>query len=405
MIGVEEARARILAGLSPVGRESVSLAAAHRRVLAAPICARLTQPPAALSAMDGYAARAAEAPSGASLPVAGESAAGHPFAGALPAGAVVRVSTGSVLPAGADAVVPQEDTLREGERVRLTVAAQAGRHVRPAGQDFHAGETLLEAGARLTARQIGLIAAANHPWVSVYRRPVVAVLATGDELALPGEALPEGGVISSNGHALAALIGAAGGTARLLTLAADRPDAIEAALADARGADLLVTIGGASVGDHDLVQAVLGARGMALDFWKVAMRPGKPLMHGQVDGMPMLGLPGNPVSAYVCAMLFLRPALARLSGEATDGATLAQALEPARLDQALPANDARAAFLRARLTRNAAGALLAAPAPDQASSLLRVLAEAEGLIFRPPHAAATEAGGTVGVLRLDLLDP
>ena len=405
MIEVEAAQARILAGLAPAARETVSLAAAHGRVLAAPIRARLTQPPARLSAMDGYAVRARDATAGSRLRLAGESAAGHPYMGAMPPHSAVRVSTGSVMPDDADAVVLQEDTSREDAFVLLAEGGQPGRHIRMPGQDFHEGEVLLEQGVRLNARSLALIAAANHPWVSVYRRPVVAVLATGDELALPGEAMPAGGVISSNGHALAGLIRAAGADPHLLPLAADTPEAIGAALAEARGADLLVTIGGASVGDHDLVQRVLAAHGLELDFWKVAMRPGKPLMHGRIGEMPLLGLPGNPVSAYVCGVLFLRPALSRLAGDVRGVGLLDRELEPAMLGRTIRANDRRAEFLRASLHRDERGTLVATPALDQASSLLRVLVASDALIFRPPHAPETAIGSPVPVLRLDRPDP
>jgi molybdopterin molybdotransferase len=396
VITVEEARSRILAGLAPVGVETVALSEGWGRVLAAEVVARVTQPPAALSAMDGYAVRAHEAQAGACLPVVGAAPAGHPFEGLLPAGSAIRLFTGSVLPDGADSVVMQENVTPSGDSVTIDVAASPGRHVRRAGQDFSAGASLLAPGRRLTARDIGLAAAANHPWLSVYRRPRIALLATGDEIAMPGEAIPPGGIISSNSHALAAMVRAAGGEPVLLPLAVDDLSAIGAAADHATGCDLLVTSGGASVGDHDLVQAALAERGLALDFWKIAMRPGKPLMHGRLGALPMLGLPGNPVSAIVCATLFLLPAMAVLAGQ-TPAPLLA---ERARLGAALGANDQRADFLRARLARGDDGGWVATGFTDQASSLLAVLASADALILRQPHAPAALAGDEVEVIRL-----
>jgi molybdopterin molybdotransferase len=399
VISVEEARTRILAPLHPVGAETVALSAAWRRVLARPVVARLTQPPADMSAMDGYALRAADGALGACLPVAGVAPAGHPFGGALPLGAAVRLFTGSVVPAGADCVVIQEDVSRDGDRITLNAAAQAGRHIRPAGQDFRAGDVVLAAGRRLTARDIGLAAAANHPWLEVHRAPRVALLATGDEIVLPGESIPAGGIVSSNSHALAAIVRASGGEPVLLPLARDDMAAIAEAADQAVGCDLLVTTGGASVGDHDLVAPALAARGLVLDFWKIAMRPGKPLMHGRMGSMPMLGLPGNPVSAIVCATLFMLPALAVLAGEQP----LPPATERVRLGAPLGANDQRADFLRGRLGRDDAGAWMVTPFVDQASSLLRVLAEADALILRPPSAPAAARGDWVEVIRLPAL--
>jgi molybdopterin molybdotransferase len=368
-------------------------------VLARPVVARLTQPPADMSAMDGYALRAADGALGACLPVAGVAPAGHPFGGALPLGAAVRLFTGSVVPAGADCVVIQEDVSRDGDRITLNAAAQAGRHIRPAGQDFRAGDVVLAAGRRLTARDIGLAAAANHPWLEVHRAPRVALLATGDEIVLPGESIPAGGIVSSNSHALAAIVRASGGEPVLLPLARDDVTAIAEAADQAAGCDLLVTTGGASVGDHDLVAPALAARGLVLDFWKIAMRPGKPLMHGRMGSMPMLGLPGNPVSAIVCATLFMLPALAVLAGEQP----LPPATERVRLGAPLGANDLRADFLRGRLGRDDAGAWMVTPFVDQASSLLRVLAEADALILRPPSAPAAARGDWVEVIRLPAL--
>ncbi len=311
----------------------------------------------------------------------------------------MRLYTGSVLPEGTDSVLLQEDAVRDGDHVEIREAVRAGRHVRPRGQDFAAGDAVLPAGRRLGARDLGLAAAADRPWLVVRRRPIVALLATGDEIALPGETVPPGGIVSSNTHALAAMVRAGGGVPILLPIARDDRAALAAAVAGARGADLLVTTGGASVGDYDLVQAALGDEGFELDFWKVAMRPGKPLVSGRLGEMPVLGLPGNPVSALVCGLLFLCPALARLSGLPGEPPTPVQA----RLGAAVAANDGRADHLRASLCEAADGTLVATPFPRQDSAMLRAFAEADALVLRAPHAPALPEGAPVPVLRLDTL--
>ena len=398
MISVEEARARILAPLRPTGAETLSLAQAWNRILAAPVAARLTQPPADVSAMDGYAIRAADSGDGVALPVVGEAPAGHPFAGHVGPGHAVRLFTGSVIPPGADCVVLQEDVTRTGGQITLTGPATSGSHIRPHGQDFAAGDIVIPAGTRLGARQIGLAAAANHAWLSVYRRPVVAILATGDEIALPGDPLPAGGIVSSNSHMLAALIRGAGGDPLILPVAGDTPEAIAAAVLGAPRADLLVTTGGASVGDHDAVQAGLGQLGFVLDFWKIAMRPGKPMISGAVAGMPMLGLPGNPVSAFVCAVLFLVPAIERLLGRPGG----APRTTPAIAGATLRANDRRADHLRASLSaaEGQGGALVATPFKRQDSGMLSVLAHADCLILRAPNAPELPAGAPIEIIAL-----
>ena len=399
MISVEEARARILSGLKAVPAETVALAEAWGRVTAEPVIARLTQPPADVSAMDGYALRAGDGQQGAMLHAIGSAPAGHPFTGTVGAGQTVRLFTGSVIPDGADAILLQEDATREGETVRVNETVRPGRHIRRAGQDFSRGDTVIPPGRRLTARDIGLAAAANHPWLTVHRRPGIAILATGDEIALPGEPIPPGGIVSSNSHALAALVRAAGGAPSVLPVARDDRAAI-AAVADAvAGMDMLVTTGGASVGDHDLVIAALKERGLEVDFWRIAMRPGKPLIFGRLGAMPMLGLPGNPVSALVCAVLFLVPALAALSGLPAEPPPVVQAV----LDVPVAANDARADHLRATLRPLPDGGLGVTPFPVQDSSMLRRLALADGLVLRAPHAPALEAGAVVQVIRLDSL--
>lgn len=397
MLSVEEAHARIVGPLRPLPAETVALPEAWGRVLATPVQARLTQPPADVSAMDGYALRAADGQAGARVAVVGHAPAGRPFAGQVGEREAIRLFTGSVVPGGADCVLPQEDVDRDDDWITVREAAQVGRHIRRAGQDFRQGDTLAPAGIRLGARAIGLIAAGNHPWVAVHRQPRIAILATGDEIVLPGEPLAAGSIVSSNAHALAALVRAGGGVPVILPIAPDDPAAIASVADRLSGIDLLLTTGGASVGEHDLVQSSLATRGFALDFWKIAMRPGKPLLFGRLGDVPVLGLPGNPVSAFVCAVLFLLPALNRLGGLADD------ALHPveARLAGPVAANDHRADHVRAALSTDPAGGLVATPFDRQDSSLLQLLAKAGCLILRAPHAPALPAGAAVRVLRLD----
>ena len=399
MISVDEARARILAPLRPTAAEIVPLAAAWGRVTAAPIAARLTQPPHDVSAMDGYALIASDGALGAHLTVIGSAPAGHPWTGHLQPGQALRLFTGSIVPSGADAILLQEDATREGDRVTINEAVSAGRHIRRAGQDFAQGDVLVPAAKRLNARDIGLIAAGNHPWVSVHRQPRVAILATGDEIALPGEPIPPGGIVSSNSHALAALIRACGAEAVVLPVAPDDRDAIAAAARGARSCDLLVTTGGASVGEHDLIQEALAPAGLVIDFWKIAMRPGKPLIHGALGDIPLLGLPGNPVSSLITAILFLLPALNLLTGLPGAPPPITQAI----LGADLAANDHRADHLRARLTLDAAGTPIATAFTRQDSAMLRLLAESDALILRPPHAPAAKSGDIIPVIRLDTL--
>ncbi len=399
MISVAEARDRILAGLHPTSAETVALAQAWNRVLAADVRARLTQPPKDVSAMDGYAVRAADATLGARLAVIGAAPAGHPFAGTVGAGQTVRIFTGSVVPDGADAILLQEDTTREGDIAVVNEAVGKGRHIRRAGQDFAAGNVLLEAGRKLTARDIGLAAAGNHPWLAVHRRPRVAILATGDEIALPGEPIPSGGIVSSNSHALAALVRACGGEPVVLPIAGDTMEAIGAVADAVAGMDMLVTTGGASVGDHDLVIDGLAQRGLKVDFWKIAMRPGRPLMHGALGPVPVLGLPGNPVSALVCAILFLLPGLARLNGLPAAPPPTTRAI----LGAPLAANDWRADHLRATLATGGNGQLVATAFGVQDSAMLRRMALADALILRAPNAPALLAGAEIEIIRLDSL--
>lgn len=400
MITVAEARARILAGTAPVAAETVALGEAWGRVLAADVAARVTQPPADLSAMDGYAVRAAEANAGAALTVAGQAPAGRPHRAALGQGEAVRIFTGAYVPEGADGILLQEDARAEGPRVTATDTVTPGRWIRRRGLDFAAGQVLLPAGRRLSARDIGLAAAANHPFLSVRRAPRVAILATGDEILLPGDPPREAAIYSSNSFALAAMIRALGGQPAILPVAPDDRGAIAALLDSAASADVIVTTGGASVGEHDLVREALEALGYGLDFWRIAMRPGKPLFHGRREGRAaVLGLPGNPVSAFVCGLLFLAPLLAALQGDAAFALPRARY----RLGRDLPANDKREDHLRAALVTAPDGVVEALPAALQDSSMLRVLAEAEALVIRAPHAPAIARGAEVEAIPLRAL--
>ena len=314
MIPVAEAVARITSAFSPLPAETVPLAAAHGRVLAADIVARLTQPPFAVSAMDGYAARAADvADPPVTLRQIGSVPAGARFEGTVGPGETVRIFTGAPVPDGADTIVIQENTRRDGDAITVRAGAPAGRYIRPAGLDFRAGEVGVAAGRRLDARAIGLAAAMNQPWLTVRRRPRIALLATGDEIVMPGEPLGEPDRELQHARAQGGG-GGCGGEAIDLGIARDDADSLVRLAAGADGADLLVTTGGASVGEHDLIRSALKDEGLTLDFWKIAMRPGKPLMFGTVGGTRLLGLPGNPVSSLVCALVFLRPALARMLG-------------------------------------------------------------------------------------------
>ncbi|HLY89474.1 MAG TPA: gephyrin-like molybdotransferase Glp [Acetobacteraceae bacterium] len=399
MISVEEARDRILATLHPTPAEIAALADAWGRVTATPVAARLTQPPTDVSAMDGYALRAADGTLGATLHVIGAAPAGHPFDRPVGPGQAVRLFTGSVVPQGADGILLQEDATAIGTEVRINEAVVAGRHIRRAGQDFAAGDTVVPAGRRLTARDIGLAAAANHPWLTVHRRPRVAILATGDEIAMPGEPIPSGGIVSSNSHALAALVRASGGEPVVLPVAADTREAVAAVADSIHGMDMLVTTGGASVGDHDLVIESLKSRGLELDFWQIAMRPGKPLLYGKLGAVPVLGLPGNPVSALVCSILFLLPALNRLQGLPAAPPPTIQAIAGAPLK----ANDHRADHLRSAITADSLGRVVATPFPVQDSAMLRRLARADALILRAPNAPALPQGAEISVIPLDSL--
>jgi molybdopterin molybdotransferase len=400
LLPVAEALDRLLGAAAPVTKtQTLPLHEAQGRVLATDVVARLTQPPFDNSAMDGYALRHADITSlGAILKVVGASAAGHAFMGTAGSGDAVRIFTGAPMPAFADTVLLQEDAeVLDGGRIRTTFLTPPGRHVRPRGQDFAEGETVLRAGDMLDAGRMTVAAAMNHPDVTVFTRPRVALIATGDELVPPGTAPGESQIVASNSFGVAALARDAGAEVIDLGLVGDDRDALLAAIRKvaALHADVLVTLGGASVGDHDLVRPVLVEAGMELDFWRIAMRPGKPLMVGRLGAMQVLGLPGNPVSSLVCSLLFLEPLLNRLARRA-----LPNRIRPAFTATDLKANDKRQDYLRARLVRRSDGSLLATSFEKQDSSMMKVFAEAEGLIIRAPAAPAASAGAPCSILLL-----
>jgi molybdopterin molybdotransferase len=395
MITVAEALARVASAFRPLDGETVPIADAAGRVLTDDVIARATQPPQNMSSMDGYAVRKSDAVRGATLRVIGTSPAGHPFNGIVGAGEAVRIFTGGVVPRGADSIVIQEDTTARGEAVTINEAAKQGRHIRLAGLDFRTGDAIVPKGRRLTARDLSLVAAADLPEVRVVRRPRVAVVATGDELSLPGEPRKPGGIVASSGYGLSAMVAKWGGVALDLGILPDTIDAVGSIAEKSKGADLVVTIGGASVGDHDLVQSALGPQGFVLDFWKIAMRPGKPLIFGRLGKTPLIGLPGNPVSTLVCALLFVKPAIAAMLGEDDRMPTLR-----ARLAESLPPNDGRQDYIRARLEQRD-GDRWVAPFPVQDSSMQSTFAQADALIVRSPGAPATPRGEAVDILLLD----
>jgi molybdopterin molybdotransferase len=399
LISVAEALDHVLAHAAPLAPETVPLDDACGRVLAADLQALRTQPPADISAMDGYAVRAADVANvPAQLRVIGEVAAGRPFTATVGAGEAARIFTGGVVPGGADAIVIQENTERAGDLVTVSKPVSKGRHIRRQGLDFRRGDVLFRQGHRLTARDLALVAGMNHPLVTVYRRPTVALFATGDELMPPGPEPGPGQIVYSNGFALAALARQEGAAVVDLGLVKDELDATIASVraARARAADILVTTGGASVGEYDLVHKAFATEGMDLSFWKVAMRPGRPLMHGRLGGMAVLGLPGNPVSAYVCAFLFLVPLIRRLSGRSD----LVMPTESALLGSDLPANDERADYLRATLRQGGEGPI-ATPFPVQDSSMMASLAKADCLVIREPYAPAAAAGSRCVIIKFE----
>ncbi|WP_112663352.1 gephyrin-like molybdotransferase Glp [Microvirga flavescens] len=404
LIPVEDALSRVLAGIArPVEAERIPLGQCAERTLAEDVKAERDQPPFPASAMDGYAVRSIDTASiPATLRVIGVSAAGARFEREVGPGEAVRIFTGAPLPQGADAVVLQEDTDRDGDIVTVKEAAREGRHIRAAGLDFRAGETLLTSGQRLDARHISLSAAMGRGSLLVRRKPRIAILATGDELVLPGEPAGPDQITASSLPAIAAMVTKAGGEPIDLGIARDSLEALNERLDAAKSvkADMLVTLGGASVGEHDLVQKALIARGMALDFWRVALRPGKPLMHGIFEGATMLGLPGNPVSSFVCAILFVVPAIRALLG---DPRSAADPTEPAILGEDLPQNALRQDYMRAALAfeRLEGERPVVRPHPVQDSSMLCQLAQSDVLLIRPPHAPAARAGDPCRIIRLE----
>jgi molybdopterin molybdotransferase len=398
LLSVADALALVLAEAQPLPSVEVPLADAVGRVLTADLAASRTQPPADVSAMDGYAVRGDDVAAPTVLNVIGEIAAGRPFDRRIGHGEAARIFTGAVMPAGADTVVIQEVTSRDGDSVAIKRAEAKGRNVRRQGFDFKAGEVLLEKGSLLNARGVALAAAMNHADVPVHRRPRLAVFATGDELVEAGTPPAPGQIVHSNGIAIAAVARGEGAEATDYGIVPDRLDATIAAVRRARAAhvDVLVTSGGASVGDYDFVQQAFAAEGMSLSFWKVALRPGRPLMHGRLGGMQVLGLPGNPVSAYVCTTLFLVPLLRCLAGRADTSLPR----EAAVLGCALAANDERADYMRATLERRSDGTKIATPFRAQDSSLLVPLANANCLVVREPFAPAADAGSPCVILNL-----
>lgn len=399
LMPVADALAAILDGAKPLDEEMVALDLAFHRTLARDMTALRTQPPQAMSAMDGYAVRAADAAQAkARLNVIGEVAAGRPFERAIGPGEAARIFTGGVMPEGADAVVIQEDTVVDGHVITVTEAAIPGRHVRPAGIDFRQGDILLKAGHRLTDRDLSVAASMNYPQVPVRRRPKLALLATGDELVMPGETPGPGQIVYSNGYSLRALVRSEGAETVDLGVAADTMEATTAGIRRAReeGCDILVTTGGASVGDHDLVKAALEAEGIKMAFWRIAMRPGKPMMHGQLGAMRVIGVPGNPVSSYVCTLLFVVPLIRALLG----CEVIHHRRETAQLGRELSANDMREDYLRAVLEERGGGAVVVTPVSHQDSSLLGNLSRAQALVIRPPFAPAAKAGSVCEILRL-----
>jgi len=399
LLSVADALRRVLEHAAPLPAEEVALSHAAGLVLAYPLKALRTQPPEDVSAMDGYAVRAGDvANAPVRLKVIGEVAAGRPFAQALGAGEAARIFTGGVMPQGADAIVIQEHTKRDGAYVDVEKGSAKGRHIRVRGLDFKAGDEMLSAGHRLTARDLALAAGMNHPLVPVHRRSKVALFATGDELVPAGVEPATGQIVSSNSFAIGALARAEGATVEDFGIVGDRLDDTIAAVRRAReiGADILVTSGGASVGDYDLVQKAFTTEGMTLAFWRLALRPGRPLMNGRLGDMHVLGVPGNPVSAFICSFLFLVPLIRRLAGRSD----LMHEIESARLGVDLPENDERADYLRATLANGADGAV-AKPFPVQDSSMMLPLAKADCLIVREPYDPPAKAGDACRIVKFE----
>lgn len=394
LMPVAEALTRILATAKLSAAETVKLENSYDRILANDLKAKRDQPPFPSSAMDGYALRHADI--AAPLKLIGVSAAGHAFKGTVKAGEAVRILTGAPLPKGADTIVIQENTKIEGSTLFITEPTSLGKNIRVQGLDFKRGDVLVPAGTKLNARDIGLAAAGNAETLRVRRKPRLVIFTTGDELVLPGQKPRADQIVSSNSHALSAMANAWGAKVINLGIIGDTLKATMAAIKKAEGADILITTGGASVGDHDYVQEALRKSGVKIDFWKIALRPGKPLMFGTKGKLRVLGLPGNPVSALVCARIFLRPLLNAIQGNA-DGQTSATA----KLGSALPANDNRQDYLRATLEYAADGSRIATSFSKQDSSMQRTLRNADCLVIREPHAPEAPAGTLISVVMLD----
>lgn len=395
MLSVAEALKKVTAGFSIVSAEQVALSDALGRVLAEDVESRLTHPPADVSSMDGYAVRAedvAEAP--VTLTQIGESQAGSGFDGSVGAGETARIFTGAPVPNGADTIIIQEVTDSDGNKITIKETTSKGEFIRKAGQDFKSGEVLLSAGRVLTARDLGLAAAMNVPWLTVRRKPRIAYTATGDEVMMPGDPVGPDQIVSSNSIALGAYIQSLGGQPVDLGIARDTEDSLRQIIAGAKGCDLLITIGGASVGDYDFVRKVLNEEGMDLGFFRVAMRPGKPLIFGNMSGIPVLGLPGNPVSAGVTSVIFLKAAMNVMLGLKDEDGTQPTAL----LGRDLKENDKRQDYLRAELNRDKDGNLVATPFERQDSGMMARFASADCLVIRPVKAPAAKAGDRVDIL-------
>lgn len=398
LMPVADALNAIIADIQPLSEETVVLDDALHRTLARDVAARRTQPPAPMSAMDGYAVRTQDALAGTRLNVIGESAAGQPCSRSVGQGEAVRIFTGGVVPAGADTIVIQEDVQREADVITLAQTVPLHRHIRDTGIDFREGDILLKRGTWLTDRDLSLAASMNHPTLPVCRKPKVAILATGDELVMPGSQPGPGQIIYSNAYALRALVHSSGAEPVDLGIARDTLEETRAAIrrAEALKADILLTTGGASVGEHDLVKPSFEAEGIDIKFWKIALRPGKPMMHGRKGAMSVIGLPGNPSSSYVCSFLFVVPLIRALSGRAH----VAHRIEPAILGHGLPANDHRQEYMRARIAINDDGVAVATAVSHQDSSLLNNLSAADVLLIRPPMAPAAAAGARCDIIRL-----
>ena len=390
MISVQDALAHVLALATRTQTEVLPIREAGWRVLARSVVATRAQPPFATSVMDGYAISDETVVAGDTFSVIGEAAAGHGFPGVLGTGQAVRIFTGAPVPEGARRVVIQEDVWRQGDNISINENFDNSIYIRKIGADFHVGDEL-PSPRRLSSADITLIAAMNVPTVEIYKKPVVALIATGDELVMPGETPKEDQIIASNALGLALLVEQAGGIARVLPIARDTEGALHQAFDLARGADLIVTIGGASVGDHDLVGKVAQDRGLERAFYKVAMRPGKPLMAGRIEGAALLGLPGNPVSSMVCGKIFMQPLIRAMAG---DVATT-NARRSATLSNDIPANGPREHYMRALRDGSSVSV-----AERQDSGLLSVLSTANALVVRPPLDPARKAGEAVEVIDL-----